>query len=131
MEQGHLAAHIRRMRLVYRDQRDALAEVLTRHAGDALRVIVPDQGMHLVADFRGGLDDRVIEAAALRSGIVVRAMSRLYLAAPRRSALMLGFSGFPRPLIVPAAARLGRLVARMAERPRPRLSQHLRDHVNE
>ena len=49
--------------------------------------------MHLVADLRGGLDDRVIEAAALRSGIVVRAMSRLYLAAPRRSALMLGFSG--------------------------------------
>jgi GntR family transcriptional regulator/MocR family aminotransferase len=74
--------------------------------------------MHLVADLRGGLDDRAIEAAALRSGIVVRAMSRLYLTAPRRSALMLGFSGFPRTLIVPAAAQLGRLVSRMAERPR-------------
>ena len=80
--------------------------------------------MHLVADLQGGLDDSTIEAAALRSGIVVRAMSRLYLAAPRRSALMLGFSGFPRPLIVPAAARLGRLVARIAERPTPRLSQN-------
>jgi len=124
MEQGHLAAHIRRVRLIYRDQRDVLAEVLTRHAGDALRVTVPDQGMHLVADLQGGLDDRAIEAAALRSGIVVRAMSRLYLEAPRRSALMLGFSGFPHSLIVPAAARLGRLVARMAERPTPRLSQH-------
>jgi hypothetical protein len=44
---------------------------------------------------------------------------------------MLGFSGFPLSLIVPAAARLGRLVARMAERLTPRLSQHLRDLVSE
>lgn len=38
------------------------------------------------------------------------------LAAPRRSALMLGFSGFPLQLIVPAAARLGALVARILAR---------------
>jgi GntR family transcriptional regulator/MocR family aminotransferase len=116
MRQGHLTAHIRRMRLLYRDQRDALAEVLARRAGGALRVAVPDQGMHLVAELAGGLCDLDVEAVALRSGIVVRAMSRLFLAAPRRSALMLGFSGFPRQLIVPAAARLGALVARIVAR---------------
>jgi GntR family transcriptional regulator / MocR family aminotransferase len=41
-------------------------------------------------------------------------MSRFYLAAPRRAALMLGFSGFPPQVIKPAAARLADVIARTA-----------------
>jgi len=41
-------------------------------------------------------------------------MSRFYLAAPRRCALMLGFSGFPPQVIKPAAARLAAIIARTA-----------------
>jgi GntR family transcriptional regulator / MocR family aminotransferase len=112
MQQGHFAAHIRRMRQMYREQRDALAATLTRRAADCLDVEVPDQGMHLVAYLKHGVADTAIEAAAQRAGIVVRAISRFYRAAPPRPGLMLGFSGFPRPLIVPAAARLAALVTR-------------------
>ena len=111
MDQGHFAAHIRRMRQMYRDQRDALAATLLRRAGGHLDIEVPDQGMHLVAYLKDGLEDIKIEAAAARAGIVVRAISRFYRLAPPRPGLMLGFSGFPRPLIVPAAARLATLVA--------------------
>jgi GntR family transcriptional regulator/MocR family aminotransferase len=111
MQQGHFAAHIRRMRQMYRDQRDALAATLTRRAGGRLAVEVPDQGMHLVAYLNGSAADTAVEAAAQRAGIVVRAISRFYRAAPPRPGLMLGFSGFPRQLIVPAAARLAALVA--------------------
>ena len=111
MQQGHFAAHIRRMRQLYREQRDALAETLTRRAAGALDVALPDQGMHLVAYLRDGSSDMAIEAAARRAGIVVRAISRFYRKARPRPGLMLGFSGFPRQLIVPAAARLATLVA--------------------
>jgi GntR family transcriptional regulator / MocR family aminotransferase len=110
MQQGHFAAHIRRMRLLYREQRDALAETLTRRAADKLEVALPDQGMHLIAYLKDGSSDLAIEAAARQAGIVVRAISRFYRAARPRPGLMLGFSGFPRQLIVPAAARLARLV---------------------
>jgi GntR family transcriptional regulator/MocR family aminotransferase len=110
MQQGHFAAHIRRMRQMYREQRDALAATLTRRAAGRLEVEVPDQGMHLVAYLKGGAADTEIEAAAQRAGIVVRAISRFYRAAPPRPGLMLGFSGFPRQLIVPAAARLAALI---------------------
>jgi len=110
MQQGHFAAHIRRMRQMYREQRDALAATLTRRAAGRLTVDVPDQGMHLVAHLEDGACDRDLEAKARRAGIVVRAISRFYRAAPPRPGLMLGFSGFPRPLIVPAAARLAALV---------------------
>ena len=111
MQQGHFAGHIRRMRQLYREQRDALAETLMRRATDRLDVAVPDQGMHLVAYLRDGTSDIAIEAAAQRAGIVVRAISRFYSTARPRPGLMLGFSGFPRQLIVPSAARLAALVA--------------------
>jgi GntR family transcriptional regulator/MocR family aminotransferase len=110
MQQGHFAAHIRRMRQMYREQRDALAVTLTRRADGRLKVDVPDQGMHLIAYLADGVCDSALEAAALRAGIVVRAISRFYRAATPRPGLMLGFSGFPQPLIVPAAARLAALV---------------------
>jgi len=112
MREGYFAAHIRRMRLMYREQRDALAQALARHAGGNVRIDLPDQGMHLVAHVRAGVSDLDVEAAAKERGIVVRAMSRFYLAAPRRCALMLGFSGFPPQVIKPAAARLAAVIAR-------------------
>ena len=114
MQQGHFAAHIRRMRHLYREQRDALATTLQKRASDWLDVAVPDQGMHLVAYLRGGLSDLNIEAAAQRDAIMVRAISRFYRKAKPRAGLMLGFSGFPRQLIVPAAAKLATLIANEA-----------------
>ncbi len=112
MAQGHFAAHIRRMRALYREQRDALVETLTRRAGNRLDVTPPDQGMHLIAWLRDGSSDIDVEAKARDAGIVVRAISRFYRKARARPGLMLGFSGFPRQLIVPAAARLATLVNR-------------------
>ena len=110
MAQGHFAAHIRRIRALYREQRDALTETLTRRAGGRLEVTPPDQGMHLIAWLRDGSSDTDIEAEARSAGIIVRAISRFYRKARPRPGLMLGFSGFPRQLIVPAAARLATLV---------------------
>jgi GntR family transcriptional regulator/MocR family aminotransferase len=112
MEEGYFAAHIRRMREVYRNQRDTLVAALRRRLGDHLTVESPDQGMHLVAYTRRGLSDVTIERAGREQGVVIRAMSRLYVEAPAQSALMLGFSGYPRQTIAPAVARLARAFER-------------------
>jgi GntR family transcriptional regulator/MocR family aminotransferase len=120
LQQGHFAAHIRRMRQMYREQRDALAATLARRASGHLDVAVPDQGMHLVAYLDDRISDREIEAAAKETGIIVRAISRFYRGARPRSGVMLGFSGFPRTLIVPAAARFATLVANRADQMRAR-----------
>lgn len=112
MRQGYFAAHIRRRRNAYCEQRDALVATLKRRAGDSLKVDVPDQGMHLVAYLAKGFSDTAIESEARQAGIVVHAISRFYRSRSPRSGLMLGFSGFPQALIVPAAARLGALIAR-------------------
>jgi GntR family transcriptional regulator/MocR family aminotransferase len=106
MEEGHFAAHIRRMREVYRAQRDVLVAAIKGRLGSHLTVDPPDQGMHLVAYTRRGPSDVTSARAARERGVIVRAMSQLYLEAPARSALMFGFSGHPRQTIAPAIARL-------------------------
>ena len=70
MESGQFAAHIRRRRIAYKAQRDALAAALGRRLGEVLEVDVPDQGMHLIAYFRDGRSDVDVEArpAAERHG---------------------------------------------------------------
>jgi GntR family transcriptional regulator/MocR family aminotransferase len=112
IEEGHFAAHLRRMRLQYRDQRDVLVAALRQRLGDELTVEPPDQGMHLVAYLRRRLSDVAIERAAREHGVIVRAMSKLYVAAPPRSALVMGFSGYPNQMIPPAVTRLGKAFAR-------------------
>jgi GntR family transcriptional regulator/MocR family aminotransferase len=109
MAQGHFASHIRRMRLQYKAQRDALADALARHAGDAVIVNRPDQGMHLVAGLREG-NDLAVERAAGAGGLVARALSRTYVKARPQQGLLLGFSGYPAQAIAPAAARLGKII---------------------
>jgi GntR family transcriptional regulator / MocR family aminotransferase len=106
IEEGHFAAHLRRMRLQYRDQRDALVAALRQRLDGVVSVDSPDQGMHLVAWLKRGMKDVAIERAARERGVIVRAMSKLYVAAPPRSALVMGFSGYPRRMIPPAVARL-------------------------
>ncbi len=96
---GDVSAHVRRMRGRYRAARDALADALAAHAGGALRVMAPDQGLHLVAhlppEVSPGAAARMREAAG-RAGLApvrdasgARAVGRLrarLLGAPDRGA---------------------------------------------
>ena len=110
MRQGYFASHLRRTRLLYRSQRDALVAELGRRASDHVRIEVPDQGMHLIAYLRGARVDTAIETAARERGIAVRAVRPMYRKAPPRSGLMLGFSGFSCDAIVRAASRLAEII---------------------
>jgi GntR family transcriptional regulator/MocR family aminotransferase len=110
MQQGHFAGHIRRMRVLYREQRDELVSALARRLGDHLTVQAPDQGMHLVAYTKKNISDTAIERSARKAGVIVRATSPMYLKAPPRPGLMFGFSGYPRRTIETAIARLAKAI---------------------
>ena len=110
LESGQFAAHIRRRRLAYRAQRDALVEALRRRLGHALEPTSPDQGMQLIAFLKDGRSDLEVQTSAAEHGLAVQPISRLYRAAPPRSGLILGFSGFPAAAMDPAVARLAEVV---------------------
>jgi GntR family transcriptional regulator/MocR family aminotransferase len=122
MRDGYFAAHLRRTRARYHEQRDALVAALNRRLQRDMSVVPPDQGIHLVAYLRNGLTDVDVEEAARRDGVVVRAISRLYLRAPKRSGLLLGFSGYPRPVIIPAVARLAQVLGKQRSQGRRALA---------
>jgi GntR family transcriptional regulator/MocR family aminotransferase len=106
MESGQFAAHIRRRRLAYKAQRDALAEALARRMGDVLEPDVPDQGMHLIAYLKDGRSDLDAETQAAARGVLTRAISPLHHAAAPRHGLLLGFTGFPAKAMDAGVARL-------------------------
>jgi GntR family transcriptional regulator/MocR family aminotransferase len=110
MQDGHFASHIRRMRILYREQRDVLVSALHRRLGDHFTVSAPDQGMHLVAYTLKGISDTAIQRSAQEAGVVVRATSQMYLKAPPRSGLMFGFSGYQPRTIDAAIGRLAKVI---------------------
>jgi GntR family transcriptional regulator/MocR family aminotransferase len=106
LESGQFAAHLRRRRLAYGAQRDALAEALARRLGHLLDVDVPDQGMHLIAYLKDGRSDRDVEAKAAAKGMLARPISPLFHTATPRQGLLLGFTGFPAKAMDAGVARL-------------------------
>ena len=68
----------------------------------------------MIAYLKGGLGDLAAEAAAAGAGVIARAISPLYLEAPPRQGLMLGFSGYPASAMGPAARRLAKGLAGLA-----------------
>jgi GntR family transcriptional regulator/MocR family aminotransferase len=112
MAGGHLTTHFRRLRQLYRQAQDVLVAALTAEVPPGrLDIRRPDQGNHLMVWLPQGTDDVALERAARAEGVVCRAVSRLYLAAPPRSGVMLGFTGFRPEALNAPAARLGALIA--------------------
>lgn len=92
---GHFGAHVRQMRALYHERRDALLDALATYVGARLRIGPSDAGMHLTGMLSRDADDRAIAVAASAAGLGVRALSRQYLRRSRTQGLMLGFTGSP------------------------------------
>ncbi len=90
---GDFSAHIRRTRARYRTARDVVEATLTLYAGGALRVVVPDQGLHLVArlqpDPPPGAAARIRDAAKVQAWL----LSETRLQSGPSDGFVLGFSG--------------------------------------
>ena len=105
---GQFALHLRRMRRLYRERRDALVDALERHLGPIAAVHGASAGMHLSLRLPDGLCDETIRLRAREEGIAVNTLSSH---AARRgtggNGLMLGYAQVP-------AARMDDLVKRLA-----------------
>jgi GntR family transcriptional regulator/MocR family aminotransferase len=115
MREGFLTSHIRRMRQRYRDARDLLTQVLLEYLGDIVDVEIPEGGIQLSIFFKNDLGDVAIAVSARQQGIYVRPLSSLYVEAPARKGLLLGFSGFENHLLRNAAIQLSRIIRHHAQ----------------
>src|SRR5262249_16010494 len=96
MSEGHFARHIRRLRQLYAERRQALSDLIDLHLSDWLTIEPSDQGLHLIAWLPKGVKDFEVAERCAAAGVAVRSLSPMYHAEQeqRRAGLMLGFSGF-------------------------------------
>lgn len=102
---GHLAQHVRRMRVLYRKRRAALLEALQREVADLFEIGATEAGLHLAVRFKDGRDDRIAVEAVRAAGLSAMPLSRYAIARPV-SGLVLGFAAFPEAELQAAVQRL-------------------------
>jgi GntR family transcriptional regulator/MocR family aminotransferase len=106
--EGHFARHLRRMRAVYLNRRDALVNGIQHKLRGTLTIANADAGMHLTAWLSSGIDDRKVVRRAAARGISATALSSCYAGKASRMGLVLGFGGANE-------AQIGRAVETLAE----------------
>ena len=116
---GHYAAHLRRMRSVYRERLETLEAAAAEFCGGALRLRPIQGGLHAVADLDGVDDERVCQEARTR-GIEAAPLGIYYVGRPTANGLALGFASTP-----PETLRRGmeQLAAAIDAARRPRRAQ--------
>ncbi len=101
--EGHFTSHIRKMRTLYGQRRQAVLDAAMHRYGDALPAVGGDAGLHVVMQLPEGADDRAVAAAALERNIVVRPLSGYYAQpAYAPSGLLIGYACVPDEEIGPA-----------------------------
>lgn len=103
LEEGHLGRHVRRMRRLYAERRDALWQAL-QEAAPWLDVAVQPGGMHLNAYLPEGADEGRVQARLRERGLEPSALSPYGVEAAYRPGLLLGFTNVPAEE-APATAR--------------------------
>ncbi|MFT4099610.1 MAG: PLP-dependent aminotransferase family protein [Burkholderiaceae bacterium] len=104
---GSLRAHHRRMRSRYRHARDLLADALRRAAGPALTLVVPAQGLHLLACLPERAPASLAGRIRERAGLDVWLLSETRLRSQGPDGFVLGFAGHDDARIRQAADALG------------------------
>lgn len=110
LREGHLARHLRRMRGVYLERRDALLSGLVRHCGDRVTLHNADAGLHVAVLLAAGLDDGEVVRRMAERGLTATALSTCYVGTARRSGLLLGFAGSTERRLLEATRVLGEVL---------------------
>lgn len=92
IDQGHLARHLRRMRVLHRERQQDLLR-LAAPLSPVLRLTPSNGGLHLVGMLGAGRDDRAVARRAVREGVHVWPLSTHHLRPDPPSALLMGYAG--------------------------------------
>ncbi|HEY2171648.1 MAG TPA: PLP-dependent aminotransferase family protein [Candidatus Angelobacter sp.] len=110
MNEGHYARHIRRMRVLYDERRQALVAALHQEFGTALEVLGAEAGMHLAVALPKGFRDLEIAQHAAREKLWLAPLSPAYLGKVSRQGFILGFGSTPAAQMVHAVRHLKAVV---------------------
>ena len=106
---GHFARHIRRMRLVYAERRNALIENLQDHFGSVVEMTGAEAGLHLAVVLHG-IRDQELSLRAAQENLWLVPLSSCYLGKAAQQGFILGFGSTPVQQMPAAVRKLRTLV---------------------
>jgi GntR family transcriptional regulator/MocR family aminotransferase len=120
MEDGSFAAHIRRMRALYKERQDTLLTLARRHLAGVLELEPSDAGLHLVGRLAAGLSDEAVVAALRDTRTAPAALSRFYgkrplPGRPQVSGLVLNYAGWDEPALREGVMTLAKAIEIVAK----------------
>jgi GntR family transcriptional regulator/MocR family aminotransferase len=116
--EGRLAAHLRRMRVLYARRRLALLDALEREAAGLLSASnAPEAGLHLVARLAVPADDVSASRRALEKRVYAAPLSAYYAGADAERGFVLGFANTREDRMAPAVRRLVEAIEETGLRP--------------
>jgi GntR family transcriptional regulator / MocR family aminotransferase len=113
IEEGHFAAHLRRMRRLYAERRQALLDAAGTHLAGLAEIAPSETGLHAIARLAPGFDETRVAAAAEARGVAAAPVSRFAIGETAQKGLVLGFSAAPPKALAAAAATLGEVMRGM------------------
>lgn len=119
--EGHLAAHIRRMRMLYMERRAVMMSILRNEFSDIVDCGDAAAGMHTLAWLKKGFDEVAIAKSAAENGINILPVSGFALHPLSRGGLLLGYAGFSPRVISKALRELGRIIRHSGARAHSRI----------
>lgn len=92
--EGHFDRHLRRMRALNSERREALLDALHQHLGDEIEIQGTNAGVHLLVWWRNLPVERLAELTdeAARRGVGIYSVEPYFLKPPRRAGIVLGYS---------------------------------------
>ena len=114
--EGHLARHVRKMRRIYAERRESLLDGLSRHAGEALRPLASDAGLHVAAELRWPVAASQLVKDAAAKDIRIEALGDYAVGQHKPNGLVFGLGGVPATRMDEVTRQLARLLE--AHRPR-------------
>jgi len=120
MDEGHFAAHVRRMRRIYRQRYETFRECSQRRLAGLLDVESTDSGLHAVGYLRADLAEGEVAVRAEHRGVTVTPIGRFCVAPVGLNGLVLGFSGIKAARIRAGVETLEAVLEAMASDRRPK-----------
>lgn len=95
IDEGHFAAHVRRMRHTYLERHQTLLAASQRRLGGLLDVVPTDSGLHTVGFLPGALPEALIAREADMRGVTASPIGRFAITPVDLNGLVLGFGSVP------------------------------------
>jgi GntR family transcriptional regulator / MocR family aminotransferase len=116
IREGHFGRHLRRMRALYRERRDALVGALRAELGPDAPIRGESAGMHLVLELPRGTNDREVSARMAASGLWTMPLSFCRTRRTGSPGLVLGYGGTDAEALRLGAGKLARELDRIPKR---------------